>query len=447
MLKKFILPLALLCVFSITQAVAGNCIKWPTSAFQPQTDAQGKLMPDTGIYWYNTNIDNSGNSEQVKHACHTDDEADKAACMQKLQSAGYFDPHKPTIIFVHGWQPGATENRQRFDFCYQFPMPQNTFSLVHNTLQYWQGWNVGVFYWTQFADESNLLSAEAKIYTPYGKEGMRWSYINKQGNVAYCSSAKECEMPKLANGQPANVFDMLTQAYRQALPSPADYKGAELRIAGQSLGTQLATQLTDYVLLHKDLPQPTRLSLMDPYMSPSGMGTKTQGIPYSISYYNTGKVLNIEWLKAGKFPIDVYRTSRLSFFPSGNPANILMNNVAYMALYPKYFDQTVTGLQKQALLHISSIYLYFESMKAPPKKALPGKTYDYVNAAATNAEVLRLMKQKRYQLANIAEKYFDLTQDEQFGATKPAKKPTAVTTDYRRLLFSGGKASSLFLLK
>ena len=416
MMKKHLLIFISLCIASV--AYAGACVSWPSGDFQPQPDSLGRIAPSTGIYWFNTNAENQDSSETVMPACHSDNPQQKAVCLAKLKKSGYFDPSKPTILFIHGWQPGATVNKQRFDFCYQYPVSSTENSPIYNTLHYWKGWNVGVFYWTQFADEDNMLDAEAKIYSNHGAQGMRWAYLDEQGQLQHCQAGSlHCKMPLRYDGQVADVLQMLERAYRQALP--AHMNASQLRIAGQSLGTQLAIQLTRYVLNHPQLPQPTRLSLMDPYISPTAIETKNESMPTSIAAYNTTAVDDIEHIRHHMFPIDVYRTSRLSYFPTGNAANQLMSKVAYMSLYPHYFEKNVPYLQKEGLLHISSIYLYFESMKAAPVYVSGDFANAYVNAASQNNDVLKLMQQQRYQVQSPAESHFPDTRLDRFDNIKP----------------------------
>ena len=81
----------------------------------------------------------------------------------------YFDPAKPTLIFAHGWQPFISNALPNFDFD------------GVDTAAGWidAGWNVGIFVWNQFSDETTgvtfgawfgdgpspqgVLDAEAKI--------------------------------------------------------------------------------------------------------------------------------------------------------------------------------------------------------------------------------------------------------------------------------------------
>jgi hypothetical protein len=400
-------------LIAITHVFAGNCVQWNSSTFQPQANMFGQIKADYGVYW----LKNAGtNSESATPACRSS--LGKQQCMQKLESAGYFDPKKPTIFFIHGWQPVTVKNKNRFDLCYRYKQADGSESPTYNTLQYWKGWNVAVFYWNQFADEDNVLSAESKIYSTQGINGMRWAYLDKSGQLQHCNRyTSSCIMPHKGFKQ-EDILDLAYDAYQNAFPS--DYHPEKLRIAGQSLGTQVAIQLSDLVLHNKSLPQPTRVALMDPYFSPDNMGTKLQHLPQSVANYNQQKVEDIEKTNP-KLPITVYRTSEVSFAPTGNPAPALMNDVAFMRLYPGFLSGQGGALQGE--LHQSSIYIYFESMKALPDDNPQVLLSNYVNAASPNQSALQLMHQKRYQLSNDASKQFDDTNKYIFTNTQPINPP------------------------
>ncbi len=396
-------------LFAITNAFAGNCVSWNNNAFQPKANMFGQIKADYGIYW----LKNSGNnSESAAPACRSN--IGKAQCLQHLKATGYFDPNKPTIIFIHGWQPDTIKNKNRFDLCYRYKQADGSNSPLYNTQSKWQGWNVGVFYWNQFADETNVLSAEAKIYSSKSLNGMRWAYLDSSGQLQYCNRfVSSCIMPKQGFHY-QDVLELAYNAYQNALP--ADYHPAQLRISGQSLGTQIAIQLTDLILHNKALPQPTRLALMDPYFSPDGLENKLQHLPISVADYNEQKIKEIEQIDP-TLPIAVYRTSQVSFAPTGNPAPDLMRQIAFMRLYPQFL--TGEGDALQAQLHESSIFLYFESMQSPPNDAPGSHSAHYVNAAATNTEVLHLMHKQRYQVLNSASYHFDETDKDIFAKGIP----------------------------
>src|SRR6056297_2566125 len=106
---------------------------------------------DYGLYWYGYN----NNCEKFVSG----------------QGNQYYDPSKPVVIYCHGWQNGTSVNgyaRENFHFVHG-----GADEFVHHS---WleKGWNVGVFYWNQFADESEVADAEAKIWSAYGPKGMRY---------------------------------------------------------------------------------------------------------------------------------------------------------------------------------------------------------------------------------------------------------------------------------
>ena len=162
---------------------------------------------------------------------------------------------------------------------------------------------------------------------------MRWAYQDASGHVHHCTRyTSSCVIPHQGRHQ-KDVLDLAYEAYQNALPS--NYHPSELHFSGQSFGTQIAIQLTDLVMRNQSLPQPTRLSLLDPYFSPDHVESKLDNIPDSVAQYNTDKISDIECLNP-KFPISVYRTSTNSFAPTGNPGLNLMDKVSYIRLYPEF---------------------------------------------------------------------------------------------------------------
>ena len=136
----------------------------------------------------------------------------------------YFDPAKPTLIFVHGWQPGLSDTIPDFDF----NGTDTAAGWISDT------WNVGIFVWNQFSDETVVTDAEAKIWTPNGPQGMRW---RDHDNPLYYSDPPP-DTPSAA--------ELFYQEYVAAM-TEYDYTGGNIRIAGHSLGNQMATRLTKLV--------------------------------------------------------------------------------------------------------------------------------------------------------------------------------------------------------
>ena len=183
---------------------------------------------DYGIYWY----DGLGITKaEGKH------------------SAGY-DPAKPTIIFIHGWQLNEGYNSR--EILYYFDNADTSGGEEKFVAIEWlnKGYNVGQFYWNQLADDMTTR-AQSKIWTTEG--GMRW----KTSDGTYT-----------ADNDPTNpkhtVTELFVESYLDAMSS---HKGSEIRLVGHSMGAQIATaagHILSKRIINKHL-MPTRISLLDPY--------------------------------------------------------------------------------------------------------------------------------------------------------------------------------------
>lgn len=244
MLYRFILLLTLSFTL-LTQAHAEGPFLWP------QTDWKNL---DVGIYWVGpNNIYCKANPESWQ---------DISPACKKMP----FDPKKPTVIFVHGYEPLSVHYRTRFDFyilgkTYLEPSDVG-YNKQWDLAKAWRdkGWNVGIFYWNQLSDTDMPYTAEDKIW----KKATWWKGIDKQGNVIVHDS---CTW----HGKPcSSVANMLLSSYLQAMKN---YQGNNIRIIGHSLGGQLSIHfiylLSKQVEAGKVSPKllPKRLALLDPYFS------------------------------------------------------------------------------------------------------------------------------------------------------------------------------------
>lgn len=202
------------------------------------------------------------NPSQLSYGLYWFGAAQTAKKFEPGQNNPYFDPARPTLIFVHGWQPDLSylcPPDFRYDDCDQY----NAGSV--DTIQQWldDGWNVGIFYWNQFSDEpSDVQYAEAKIWTATGPQQMRW----RKWQNAFSSTYEEAPA-----GTPS-AAELFFEAYRAAL-TEQDYTGGNIRVAGHSLGNQMAVRLAwlaEEAIEAGDLPaklRPDRVVLLDPYWS------------------------------------------------------------------------------------------------------------------------------------------------------------------------------------
>ncbi|MEI8633589.1 hypothetical protein P4S72_18925 [Vibrio sp. PP-XX7] len=186
-----------------------------------------------GLYWFGAN-----------------NQYQKAS--QATQYGGqYYDPSKPTLILIHGWQLGNMSSQDRFVY---WENDGGSPDIDFANIWIAQGYNVGMIYWDQFADELDVRDAEAKIWTATSKHNMRW----KDSDGDY------------HDGPSQNVTELLPTNYLTAMK---EYTGHDLRLAGHSLGNQVALRLADELATLADKGQipeqivPQRVSLLDSFYS------------------------------------------------------------------------------------------------------------------------------------------------------------------------------------
>lgn len=162
----------------------------------------------------------------------------------------FFNPARPTIIYAHGWNKGSVSGRNREGLLFTQD------SQWQNVQNYWisRGWNVGIFQWTQLADDdwgAQPVDTEKKIYDANSRGvGMRWrnstgTHITAAGRV-----------PTI------NVTQIYRAAYLQV--ASALNSGLEIRLIGNSLGGNLSLAMTRELLINGSR-RPARLTLHDPY--------------------------------------------------------------------------------------------------------------------------------------------------------------------------------------
>lgn len=299
---------------------------------------------DYGLYWFGT-----GDSYEKATPGHAN---------------AYYDNTAPTVIYIHGWQNGATQRASRetwdasdaggpnVDLAYAWRM---------------DGYNVGILYWNQFADEGEVKNAEAKIWTANGPQDMRW----RKRNGSYSSG------PGKSAGQ------LMFEALRDNM---ADYQGNRLVITGHSLGNQMA------VVVSKKLKdgigagntnsrlKPARVALLDPFYS---NGSK--------SYLGdrwTGEVARdyVDELKGWGVIFEAYRSSSASntVFVGDNNKDLL-NKTAFVELKPWYF-----WAWQQAEKHIAARWHYFWSYDFAPTD-LRSSSSDGLSASTSDSRVRSLM--------------------------------------------------------
>lgn len=209
----------------------------PYSAYAANYDGNGTTL-DASIYWFGKN--------------------NVAQKFVSGQSNQYFDPSKPTVIYIHGWQKDSTTELYRESFN---PSTMDTdYGADVNSADYWvnKGWNIGIFYWNQFSDESEVKDAEAKIWSTSGSEGMRW----RKADGTY----------ETTNVPTVSAAQLFVNAYKEAMSS---FSGSEIRLVGHSLGAQMVINSSKIISDEIDKGDmqskllPNRVALLDPFWSKS----------------------------------------------------------------------------------------------------------------------------------------------------------------------------------
>jgi uncharacterized protein YjdB len=310
---------------------------------------------------------------------------------QKASSVGinpYFDLQKPTIIFIHGWMPDQVGEPPTF--MVDFPTPEQGSTYTLDLAAPWvdADWNIGIFYWHPFSDEEFVWNAEDKIWTPHEEVGMR--YRDLDGNYH-------------TEGMPAvSVTQLLLDAYLKAM---VDYAGPEIRIAGHSLGNQLAVNLTSDLIDRANAGSvsrnliPQRIALLDPFWSP---------FPKSyLDGFETGEVVQNkieEKILPNDILVEWYHSSLLTestMIREDIPE--LKAQVLYAELDPRYCD-----FLDQVCKHDGAWHIYFLSYaSSPPPECIPeensctptGKNGPM--AATSNQRIADMMKLPYYWIQAI----------------------------------------------
>jgi hypothetical protein len=145
----------------------------------------------------------------------------------RKQNNRFFDPTKPSVINVHGFQKTVTGRgfRETFNCYYNYGRnPGENFGFSQkwdvDAADAWidQGWNVGCFYWNQFADEDDVKDAETKVWTDQGDKGMRWCRRRDESDRRICYVD---ELPASKRAPFHSISELLCQELHNVFDSAA----------------------------------------------------------------------------------------------------------------------------------------------------------------------------------------------------------------------------------
>ena len=298
---------------------------------------------DNGLYWYG-----KGNvcSKMKKILKNTDDKE------EEYELSEFFDPTKPSMIYIHGYSPGTTKRGFRETINWR-EKDKGLFKST-NTLDLWieKGYNCGIFYWNSQADELDVKVAERKIYSENGKEKMRYLVRGGEDGKSFwyepgLSSNKTDDDIFMINDK-SIALQFYYHYYEHFMPRHV----APIHIVGHSLGCQIALAsikiIRDRSLFY---PLPTRLTLLDPFCSKVCANNFKQNLQYVAN--------NIVNDKVNAMVIETYATSIIGegFLISHTPVRLLKKltyyNVINSSLIPWYSIKW---------RHICVLHYYFSSI-------------------------------------------------------------------------------------
>mmetsp|Transcript_71859 Transcript_71859/g.233564 ORF Transcript_71859/g.233564 Transcript_71859/m.233564 type:complete len:480 (+) Transcript_71859:54-1493(+) len=202
----------------------------------------------------------------------------------------FFDPTKPTVIYCHGWQNGGvgSSGLERLTSHDGIHMADSWID---------QGWNVGTFYWTQFADEPNVEVAEAKIWETcledrvcYPNHAMSWR--GKDGKSHPWNGGLQKSAGQI-------FYDSVVASMATARPE----SGFKLRLVGHSLGGGMVMAAGFKLAAAADkgeIPaflKPDRIAMLDPNWSPANEEAVFTRM-YEISHFHN---VTVEVTRASSF--------------------------------------------------------------------------------------------------------------------------------------------------
>jgi hypothetical protein len=300
------------------------------------------------------------------------------------QSNPWFNPSKPTVIYIHGWANGTSQRWARESF--------NRSELNGNgdVARAWldRGWNVGIFYWNQLSDEGEVKDAEAKIYTV---DRSKFTNATRWRNAA----------GQYQTGPALTVTEQFVNAYLGAMQ---EFNGPEVRIVGHSLGAQLAItgtsalwrqSKTGALASHK---VPKRVALLDTaYLkgAHSWIGNQWTG--------EVGRALVRE--NRGEIAYENYRTSGATsngFIGDDNKG--LINMTAFVEVKPYVF-----GGADFVKKHNFAVGYYFDGIQVAPRVKC---TRAPVPSAAQPLDVIRRLQNAGATFDQIDGKYTTTPSDD-----------------------------------
>jgi len=362
---------------------------------------------DWGIYWYGPNDEfkKAEPRQQVKLVDPTSwfEQGDGYANSTERWNKTFYDPSRNTVLYFHGWSgDGAwsTKDCKRVTSkCNPNLCPKGG---VHELAKPWieKGWNVGFFYWDQFADEPCMRDAEQKIWFDREGNGLRWASYSPRNNTFQW---------KQYQGEAMSVIDLCATAVKEAMGD--FFGGGTVRFVGRSIGAQLAVGCAAKLHEEQHVAAPQRITLLDPFFT-------TQEFTFLGTVVRCGRVVSSTGVGAfaqqatANYVKMLWETKRVAtevYSSAGSTSGLDSQAAIDMATYsvqvaykPSWCDGEDSDLKCE---HQAVFPLYFLSFGLPPPPLVqavtsPGRLLDkpavtcaVPSASCTDAELRALLEE------------------------------------------------------
>lgn len=271
-------------------------------------------------------------------------------CLKAGTAGAAYSNAKATMIYIHGWQPDSYKGTSRESFDRSADIPSGSGAPADLTSA-WRsaGYNTGIFYWTRFADESDVKVAESKIYSTTHNQGGLTMRV-RTGASTY-----------VASGLNKDAATLFYEAYKRAMTG---YTGNNIRLVGHSLGSQMVirgAKLISEAIDRGEIPAnllPKRIALLDPaYLQ--------NPLPAGAPYYGkwTGEISRgyVDALKAKGVIFEAIRSS-------GSTSNGLIGDTNYELMKKTAFRETkpwYCSAVDLACKHKSAVWHYLWEIGLP----------------------------------------------------------------------------------
>ncbi len=345
----------------------------------------------------------------------------------------FYNNTRPTLIYAHGWQPDAVSQKDYYGRSYygyeHFFWEEDNFGgqksynvLRQFTNHSWidKGWNTGIVYWQQFADEPTMSQnnvggvhdAEAKIWSFNGYKGSRYRVVDSTGKMFYKDWNRQVNFGNQVISA-VSVGHLLSLYVNDALKNNVS---GNFRLAGHSLGNQVVNNLAKYA--YDAGIKVNRIALLDPAWTGGNKDyLQNDGFGKWVGERCRNYIFTIK-NKYNDLAVEIYHTTGMNIGAAGvvvDPNDPLTNVVADINAAPWYYGNTQLDGKHKSIRHS---YMWSFEYAAPIevtiswwKRSATGKMGP---SASTPDWRIREMMTKDYEWTQVEGRYTPSPSDDQY---------------------------------